>query len=290
MRAFLVGAVLGLGLWLLVRGLFPTPVDLAQRLARYAEERDEAPSSQTVISSAWGRLAIWLLRSLRGELITDVEADVDVVGGTLQGHATDKLNAGAGGGVLFPVIALLFGFATSAPVLLILSVFGAIIFYLAPDIELRGKAATRRAEFDEALTGFVSLVAVSISGGGGVNSAMSDATDIGRSWCFILIGRSLEESALVGESPWAGLNRMGRRLNLVSLIEFAGALSLAGTSGARVAETLQVRAESSRKRELAEVRAEAEKNSESMGVPIAAMLLGWFGFMGYPAVINLLGS
>lgn len=145
-------------------------------------------------------------------------------------------------------------------------------------------------EFVEALNAFVSLVAVSIAGGGGVNTAMKDTTSLGGGWPFEMIHRTLDEAALFGESPWSALDRLGRDLDVEELIELAGALSLAGVSGARVADTLRSRAESGRQKALAEAKAKAEAKSESMNLPVAAMLLGWVLFMGFPAVAALLGA
>ena len=182
------------------------------------------------------------------------------------------------------------GIAHSGLALLILALVGFCIGYLVPDFDLKQKAATRRKEFNEVLTGFVGLIAVSISGGGGVNTAMLDATSIGEGWCFDMIRRSLDEAFLAGESPWTAFERLGERLALLPLVELAGALALAGNSGARVVETLRARAESGRDRELSEALANAERKSESMGIPIGAMLLGWFLFLGYPAIAGLIGS
>ncbi len=288
-RHFLIGAGLGLGLWLLLRGMFPAPTTLAERLRRHAA-MDIDPTTATAMGSLRARAALWLLRAVKGETIDQVESDVDVTGQTLEAHALDKLNAGLGGGGLLAVLGVMFGVIGSAVAIILVVAAGFIGGYFLPDIELRRKAEARREEFTEALNAFVRLVAVAISGGGGVNSAMYDATAIGGGWCFDALARSIAEATLHGESPWAGFDRLGRRFGVVPLIELAGALSLAGTSGARVTETLKARAEAGRERELAEAMTNAEKKSESMNIPVAAMVLGRVGFMGYPAIVNLLGA
>ncbi len=288
-RHFIMGGCFGLGIWLVLRGLFPAPVSLAERLATF-DDRGIRSDNPGALRSLWSRLAVWLLRTVKSDLMDEVQSDLEVTAGDLETHATDKLNAGVGGAVLLVAVLYLFGLARSVFAVTLILVAGFIVFYVVPDLELKRRAAARREEFREALNAFVSLVAVSISGGGGVNSAMNDATAIGGGWCFEALRRSIAEATLHGESPWAGFDRLGRRLGVVSLIELAGALSLAGTSGARVTETLKARAESGRERELAEAMTAAEKKSESMNIPVATMLLGWMGFMGYPAVANLLGA
>ncbi len=288
-RHVLIGSGLGLGLWLMLRGMFPAPMTLSERLTRHAA-MDLPSTDRSAIGSLWGRIATWLLAAVKGETMDQVECDVAVTDSTLEAHAIDKLNAGLGGGGLLAVLGLMFGIVASPVAVLLVVGAGFIVCYLLPDAELKRRAAARREEFAEALNAFVRLVAVAISGGGGVNSAMYDATAIGNGWCFDALGRSISEATLHGESPWAGFDDLGRKLGLVPLIELAGALSLAGTSGARVTETLKARAEAGRERELAEAMTHAEKKSETMNIPVAAMVLGWVGFMGYPAVANLLGT
>jgi Flp pilus assembly protein TadB len=288
-RHFVMGGCFGLGIWLLVRGMFPAPVTLAERLARHADS-EVRPDSPTALRSLWGRIGLWLLRNVKGEVLDQVDADLAVTGRDLESHAVDKLNAGIGGAVLITIFLTLLGLIGSGLAIVVVLVVGFALSYLVPDVDLRRQAATRREEFSEALNAFVSLVAVSISGGSGVNTAMDDVVGIGGGWCFDALRQSIEEANLHGESPWAGFDRLGRRLGVVPLIELAGALSLAGNSGARVTETLRARAASGQERELAEALASAEKKSESLNIPVAAMVLGWVVFMGYPAVVNLLGA
>lgn len=289
-RTFLTGAGLGLGLWLLVLGLFPARPTLATRLSAFHDSSAPPTDAPTVFRTLWSRVALWLLDVVRGDFIDEITADVEVVGSDLRSHATDKLNAAIGGTVLVALVVYGLGIARSGLILACLVALGLVGCYFLPDLELKSKASTRRDEFNEALTGFVNLVSVSIAGGGGINSAMNDAAEIGQGWSFGLLRQCLNEAALIGEAPWTSFERTGRRLNLVSLVELSGALSLAGASGARITETLRSRAEADRAKEISRAMADAESKSESMNIPIAAMLLGWFGFMGYPAVANLVGG
>lgn len=288
-RHFLIGGGLGLGLWLFARGMFPPVPTLAEHLNRHLS-MDLQSGSPDRFQSLRGRAALRLLQLVRGESLDEVEKDVAVTGTDLETHAVDKLNAGLGGAVIVLALGIMFGFLASPFAILLAGLGSFAAAYFLPDLELHRKATARRDEFGEAVNAFVGLVAVSISGGGGVNSAMADATSIGGGWCFETLRHSIDTATLHGESPWAGFDRLGRELGVVPLIELAGALSLAGNSGARVTETLQARAESGRSRELADAVSNAEKKSESMNIPVATMLLGWVMFMGYPAVLNLLGT
>lgn len=288
-QSAIIGGLIALGCWLIVRGSFPAPASLSERLADFSDVSVHE-TEQTALRSLWGRIAMSMMNTANSGDTTDVAANVAVTEGDLETHALDKLNAGIGGGVLLAVVGYLFGFTRSSFAIVLVLLVGFVVAYFLPDIDLKGKAGKRRDEFNESLTAFVSLVAVSISGGGGVNTAMGDASKLGSGWPFRMLQRSIEESALHGESPWGGFDELGERLKIVPLIELAGALSLAGGSGARVTETLKARAESARGRELADASTAAEKKSESMNIPVAAMVLGWAGFMGYPAVAGLLGT
>jgi tight adherence protein C len=289
-QALIAGGCLGAGMWVVLRGMFPAPATLSSQLADFAEARTDGLTGSTALRSRWGRIATSLLRTVRGDEMATVEADIAVTGGDVEAHAVNKLNSGLGGAVLLPMVGFMFGLAHGGFTLTLLAVGAFIVMYLVPDMELKRKATERRDEFSEALTAFVTLVAVSITGGGGVNSAMAEATKIGDGWCFDALRRSIQESALHGEAPWSGFDRLGRRFDIVPLIELAGALSLAGTSGARVTETLAARAESGRQRELTDALAVAEKKSESMSIPVAALMLGWAGFIGFPAIAGLLAG
>lgn len=244
------------------------------------------PADSNPSGAAWPRL----FRSVRSESIDDVQKDALVAGTTLTEIAVDKLNAGIGGGVLTTVLAFAVGLVSGPIGILITLLASGSVAYFLPDADLRKRASNRRNEFAEALNAFVNLVAVSVAGGGGVATAMTDASAIGRGWVFDAIRQALTESRLQGESPWVGLDRLGRQLDVVPLVELAGSLALTGASGAQMTETLLARAESGRQRELADARAEAERRSESMTIPLAVLMLAWMGFIGYPAVSNLLAG
>lgn len=288
-RYFLVGSGLGLGIWLVMRGMFPTPATLTERLTRHGATI-VAPTESNALRGWWEQTAIWALRTVKGDLMGSLESDVAVSGRDLQAVAVDKLNTGIGGGAGLCALGLMFGLIGSPVGVAITALTGAAVGYMLPDLQLKKQAAARREEFAEALNAFVRLVAVAISGGGGVNSAMQDATTIGGGWCFEALRQSIAEATLHGESPWSGFDALGRRFGSIPLIELAGALSLAGTSGARVTETLSARAEAGRERELAEALTLAEKRGESMNVPVAAMALGWMAFIAYPAIAGLVGT
>lgn len=288
-RAVLTGSALGFGFWLILRGFFAPRPTLDDRVRSYGESSVLGAREENV-SGAVEQFSLWLLKAVKGDSLADVIADVELTDASLAKHALEKLQAAFGVGVLTASAAFFLGFASSATALLFVFVMSAIAGYFVPDFELKKKAAERRAEFTVALTAFVTLASVSISGGGGLQTALRDAVSVGDSWPFRLLSQSLASSSLKNQSPWTGFDELGRRLNLAPLIEFAGALGLAGSGGAPVTETLAARAEAGRAKEFTDAKTEAEKKTASLGVPLGVMLLGLVGFMGYPALIGIIGG
>ncbi len=288
MIAAFAGGLFAFGLLVLFQGVFPKNVDLKTRLATF-NEHDDVLMSAVAEKTLFEQLSVTLLETVKGDDMDEVLSDLEVSDKPLVDFATEKAKAGASALFLSGFLSVLMGIASGGLPLLILAVGGGILGYLIPDVELKKKAEARRIEFSRALTAFITLLGSSISGGGGITTAMSDAAAMGEGWVFVKIRDALDEANLSGDSPWLALDRLGRRLNVIPLIELAGSLTLAGSSGARITETLHSRAESSREKELADTRSEAEAKSSSLGLPVGLMLLGWAVFMAYPAVLSLMG-
>ena len=276
------------GLLLVLWGAFPPRPSLGSLLREASERQVDTP--QTALRSWRGRLAVWLMTKIEGDSVAETSTDLEVTGLELETYAIDKLNAAIGSGLIVTIIAFWRGWASSPAVVLLVFAIGMAGGYFLPGVELSRKATQRREEFSRALSAYVTLVAVCVAGGGGINTAMRDAARLGSSWSFRELSRSLEESNLHGESPWNGFDRLARRMDLDSLRELAGALALAGDSGARIVETLQARAEASRDKELSEALIEAEKRSERMNTPVGIMLFAWVLILGYPAIQGLIGA
>jgi tight adherence protein C len=74
------------------------------------------------------------------------------------------------------------------------------------------------------------------------------------------------------------------------LTELAASLSLAGTEGARVRESLAVKATSLRDHALAEAEADAQSTTEKMAVPVVMLFLGFLLLIGYPAASAIMST
>lgn len=287
MMAALAGAGFALGILVFLRGFFPEKPSLAAQLAEFNEHDLNAPV--TAPSFITG-VAVTLFETIKGEEMPDIKADLEVIGQTIEEAAIERLKGALGGAALGLFATTRVDFISGVIGFIAVGVLGALAGYLIPDAELKKKAEERRQEFTRALTAFITLVGSSISGGGGLATALDDASAMGSGWVFIKIRGALDEAKLSGTSPWVALDSLGRKLRVTALIELSGSLTLAGNNGARVTDTLTSRAESARAKEIADIRADAEAKSSSLGLPVGLMLLAWAGFMGYPAVLNLMGA
>jgi Flp pilus assembly protein TadB len=160
--------------------------------------------------------------------------------------------------------------------------------FLAPDLRLRRDAARRRSDFRHALSAYLDMAVISLSGGAGIDGALTDAVSVGDSWSFRQISRALDTARLTRTTPWVALGRLGTELDNRELSELAASLSLAGTEGAKVRSSLAARAHSLRTHLLTDADASARAATERMGLAWGLLFLGFLIFIGYPAVQQIL--
>ncbi len=285
--AVICGLLVAAGFWAVVRGMFPAPSKLS-RLASDFHDPAAAPESEVDrLGSKWSGFALALANAVQGTELGRLRQDLAVVGMSAGEFASDKLKAGVLGSAIVggPLFAV--GLAKGA-LLVIVVVAGFVGFYFYPDVDLR-KPAVRRREFVDTVTAFIGLVSVSIAGGGGVVSAMNAAASLGDEWALERLRFVLDRAATRNESPWVALDELGLELGIPTLVELGGSMSLAAQSGAKISESLGARAQSARARELADRLAVEERKSEALGIPVVLMLLAWMGFLGFPAVVNIIG-
>lgn len=290
----LLGALVGLGAIVSWRLLFPSPPPLQAAIDRLQRRnqlvRITATDQTDGISEFLGRtVGASLGRILRnlGLRLDSLEPDLRLVGRSLDQHLAQKVVLAFFGLALPAVVAAVwtvggFNVPLTFPtgVGLVLGVF----FFFAPDITLRSETEERRKAFKQALGSFLDLVVISLAGGSGVESALRDAASVGRGWAFAQLRNALEVTALTGETPWAALARLGEEVGVTELVELSATVSLAGTEGARVRDSLAVKAASLRDHALAEAEAEAQSTTEKMALPVVLLFLGFLILIGYPAV------
>jgi tight adherence protein C len=295
---FVVGAVLGLGLFLLGLALIPQRAGLVQRLAAFDAARSAAarPAYRTVagesefsrrLGSALAKFCAeqgWEFRSLRSSL--------SLVDRSFENYLATKILLALFGLIFAPLVFVLAGLAGfEIPIVFPLwaGLVLALIFFVLPDLELRQKVARRRRDFRHAVGAFLDLVAMNLSGGRGIPEALMAASEIGSGWAMWRIREALVNARITGQTPWQALGALGEEVKVDELRDLAAALSLVAEDGAKVRESLSTRAASLRRRELADLQGEAGERSQSMLVAQMLLCAGFLVFLIYPAVQVLIG-
>ena len=295
--ALVCGAGVGGGLFLIARGLYPPRPSLAQALAQLRRIPDPAPVLSPEAAGGYaarvGRPAARALtRSGAGWLIpATVRRDLAVLGRSPERHLVEKATLALAGLVFAPaVVALLL--LSGAHVPLVVPLWASLIFmvvgFVLPDLGIHADAGRRRRDFRHALSSFLDLVVVALAGGGGVETALSDAASVGSGWAFAYLRRALDQARLARQTPWTALGRLGQELGVGELTELAASVSLAGTEGAKVRASLAAKATSLRTHELAEAETADQAATERMSLPVVLLFAGFLLFLGYPAVEKVL--
>lgn len=293
--AVLVGLGFGAGLLLVISSVRPTPVPLGRALADL-DRRPPAssPHDHTVeaVPLATRLLGQPLLRTDPGRRVTDrVADDLRLLGITPAEHLVQCALCALIGLAWAPALtALMASSGASVPITLPLwcSVALAPAGFLYPSLSLRARAAARRRTFRHALSAFLDIVAVSLAGGRGVESALHDAAEAGQGWPFVEIRRALMQARLFGVAPWDGLGRLGAELGIAELSELAASAALAGSEGARVRASLTAKAKAMRQRSLTDVEGAAQAANERMSLPVMLLMLGFVALLGFPAFMQVI--
>jgi pilus assembly protein TadC len=297
--ALLAGAVLGLGMFLLVLALIPGRPSLARQLAAFdavdltaaRARRLPADGSESRITP---RLGTMLARfcAEQGWEFPSLRANLALVGKSFESYLAGKLLLAVLGLLLGPLLlaALALGgvrlpFAVPVWAGLLL----AMLFFFLPDLELKQRVDKRRRDFRHAIGAFLDLVAMNLAGGRGVPEALMSASEIGSGWAMWRIRDALINARIIGQTPWQALGALGEEVRIDELRDLSAALSLVAEDGAKVRESLATRAASLRRRELAELQGQAGERSQSMLVAQMLLAGAFLIFLIYPAVRVMLG-
>jgi len=292
--ALVLGAAVGLGAVVSWRLLFPSPPPLQAAIDRLNRRnqlvditvREQGHGVDDLLGRTVGASLDRTLRSL-GLRLDSLESDLRLTGRSIEQHMAQKVLLALFGLALPTVVGTMWAVLDIGPPLTLAVGFGlalGVFFFFVPDLVARSEAAARRKEFKRSLGSFLDLVVISLAGGAGVESALRDAAGVGNGWAFTQLHNALEVTSLTGETPWAVLARLGTELKVDELVALASSVSLAGTEGARVRESLAVKATSLRDHALAEAEAEAESTTEKMAVPVVLLFVGFLVLVGYPAL------
>jgi len=283
-----LAAGVGAGCWLVVRALSPRAVrldTLISHLNRPGLSATSPPLRDDGLRQRAGRLAA---RLLGGAAADDTQQQLlRLTGRTPERHALDKVLGCAGGAATTAVAGaglMILGIAPPTAVLAVFTLAVAVGGYFLPDAMLRDEAERRRRAFRHALSSYLDLVNVILAAGGGIETSLHAAAEAGDGWAFAAIRQALDRSRLTNRTPWDTFAGLGEELGVDELCELAASVSLAGSQGARIRQSLAAKADSLRGHQVAETEAAAEAATERMTIPVAVLLFGFLVFVAYPAV------
>lgn len=301
-EAALYGAMLGLGLFLLIRALFPARAGLAARLSAMDAARQGNGVSRvslitpdekdSALRKAVGEAAARFYAA-RGWEMRSIRADLALLGRSFEGFLATKCLLGASGLLAAPILAAwipLMGWDFQLSVPLWSALLVALVFFMLPDLQVKRDAAARRRDFRHAVGAFLDLVAMNLAGGRGVPEALMMASSLGDGWAMVRIRDALASARIIGITPWQALGQLGEEVDVDELRDLSSALALVADDGAKVRQSLAARAETMRRRELAEVEGQAGERSQSMLVAQLLLCAGFLLFLAFPAAMKMLGS
>ncbi|MEV7977464.1 type II secretion system F family protein [Streptomyces sp. NPDC086519] len=296
----LVGVILGLGVYALIRALMPSRRSAVAQVARIDAMRARGAAYEsarpTQDTGRFGSLRAevgarvaefyrqqgWEQRSLR--------ADLAVLDRSWERFlATKVLLAAAGlifGPFLFAVVYTM-GFGRSPVVPVWLALACAALFFFLPDLEVRRDAAEKRRDLRRVIGAYLDLVSMSLAGGRGLPEALMAAAEVSDGWANQRIRNALSDARITGVSQWQALGALGEELGVEELKDLSASLALVADDGAKVRESLASRAETMRHRELAEIEGSAGEKSQSMLVAQLLLCAGFLVFLIFPAAMRV---
>jgi hypothetical protein len=278
--ALVFGALVGLGLFLVVRGAVPAPPALESALARLHPTTNQVSAAP---AAAGPSLAARL--GLKPPL-----ADMRLIGMTTDRYTLEKLGYPLLGLVFPGVAAAVFGqfgihIRWYYPTLLGLVL--AILFFLLVDSGIRQKADAAREEFRRAVATYLTLVGLVRYAGAGAVESLELAAQVGESWVFERIRDALADARYANEAPWTRLRQVSVEIGVPDLGEVGEIMSLVGDQGAQVYQTLLSRAQSMRVALRTTEQQRAATATTLLYVPTSMLLLVFLVLIGYPALSRI---
>ena len=281
------GALVGLGLWLILRAVTRQPVTLVDAVnALHTYHRADASRRP------WADAAVYRLLAL-GWHPARHATDLRVTERTADRHALVQLVsviAGFVGPIVLVAILALAGLSVPPLVAIVAMTAGTAIGVVHPPARLREHASRRRRDARRALASYLDLVRVLVAGGSDPRTALVSAAQLGHGWLFMELRVALTGATATRRPLWSALDDLGDDLDLNDLRDLAATVQLVGEEGTDPVPALTAKAASLRAYELAATRADMASASERMTVPAVLIGFAFTVFIVYPALATLLTS
>lgn len=286
----LAGALVGLGVTLVVAGLRAPAPDLGAGVARMLGTAPATPQAAGAgaLDLALDRAAVRMAEALR---LDRHRADLAITGSTPTRMALEKIGY-AFVGLAFPVLlsSILVVAGLTPPVVIPAAAALALAVGMSflPEVELRRRAAVARVQMRRTVCVYLELVALERAADAGAVEALERAAAIGDGPGFAHIRDALLRARLEGRTPWQQLSELAIELEVPELGDVADIMRLSGEDGAAVLPTLRARAASLRTWLLQSEVTAANEASERMSIPVALLGVAFMALLGFPAFWRIL--
>lgn len=289
-----LGCLCGFGLYIIVRALVPSRPGAAAQVARIDALRARglfgAPAAAPDSLRERFGWQIAQFYASRGWELRSLRADLALLERSWQQFLVTKVGLGAAGFFVGPFvfgITWLWGLHVTPLVPLWLALGFAGLFFMLPDLEVRRDATAKREDFRRVVAAYLDLVAMNLAGGRGLPEALMSAAEVSDGWALRRLRDCLTDARLTGVPQWTALGNLGADLGIKELTDLGAALNLVADDGAKVRASLSSRAETMRRREIAEMEGKAGARSQSMLVAQMLLCAGFLIFILYPATVRI---
>ncbi|MFY1635473.1 type II secretion system F family protein [Solwaraspora sp. WMMB335] len=282
--AVVAGALVGLGVFLLVREASPASPALTPALRRLHHSAERAPARDVDGSQdlQWLTGVVRWLRPPHKELA--------LLGRTPEQYALSLLLSALIGLAAPPVASIVlsavgFELPVVVPVVVGLAIAAGAALLAHQDVLSKAKQARR--EFSRAVCTYLDLVALQLSAAHGPVQALERAAKVCDGWVFERIRESLRLAQLQMHSPWDELRDLAEQIGVPELGDVGSIMQSSGTEGAQVHETLRSRADSLRDQIRTDNLARAEAVTGRLDIPGAFLVFVLIGFVLYPFLARI---
>jgi tight adherence protein C len=282
--SIVLGALAGLGVFLVVRGFLPSRPSLGSALAHLHAPGATGPRPPAAATSlADSPLLSW---------IKPPAAELRLIGQTVDRYLLQKIAFTLLGFILPEVFSMglgLIGIHVTWVLPTIVSIGLAVGMFFLVDTNIRQKAEAAREEFRRAVATYLTLVGLVRYGGAGAVESLESAAQIGDGWVFDRIRDALADARYANEAPWTRLRQASVEIGVPDLGDVADIMSLVGDQGAQVYQTLLARAHSLRVALRTKEAQRAATATTLMYIPTSMLLMVLLVLIGYPAISRIVG-
>jgi len=283
--ALAFGALIGLGVAVMLYALVPAQPDLRDVLTRLSPPARPRPGAPvpSVNPDTEERLGIWAERTLPARLLGAPPArDLAVLRKTPAQFYGRKVLYG----LFFTLLGIGIPFVVPVGATVILSG----VLFMMPSRDISADAKKARSNFARALSAYIELCALERNSGAGATVALSNAAEVGDSWVFRQIGQELARSRYNGQPPWDSLKVLSEDLGLPELADVADIMRLANDESSEVYRQLRARSASARSALLSAELAQAGVVEERMYLPASFLGVVFLALLMAPPLLRLFGT